>query len=109
MWALALWCFKLLAWSCAESAIMGGLPRRRLVPRPKRDARERRRRVLKHAKSFPGIRGTFNSGSIAHGTANSDLDADCGVILDRRTYPDLGPDGDEVLAWSSDRGLRLRF
>lgn len=59
-----------------------------------KETRARRRRVLKIAATFPGVRDRFNSGSIAHGTANSDLDADCGVILDRRTYPDLGPDGE---------------
>ena len=36
------------------------------------------------------------SGSIAHRVANDDTDADCGVVLDRRTYPELGPDGDGV-------------
>ena len=33
------------------------------------------------------------SGSIAHRTANQDTDADCGVVLDRRSYSNLGPDG----------------
>jgi hypothetical protein len=59
-----------------------------------REARKRRTRVLTAARAFQGIRDSYNSGSIAHGTANSDLDADCGIVLDRRTYPDLGPDGD---------------
>lgn len=32
---------------------------------------------------------------MAHGTVNRPVsDADCGLVLDRRTYPDLGPDGD---------------
>jgi len=59
-----------------------------------REARDRRSRVLKAAKAFRGVRDSYNSGSIAHGTANSDLDADCGIVLDRRTHPDIGPDGD---------------
>jgi hypothetical protein len=58
------------------------------------EARTQRERVLDAAKAHGGVRDTYNSGSIAHGTANSDLDADCGVVLDRRTYPNLGPDGD---------------
>jgi hypothetical protein len=58
------------------------------------EARTRRARVLDAAKAHRGVRDTYNSGSIAHGTANSDLDADCGVVLDRRKYPNLGPDGD---------------
>jgi hypothetical protein len=59
-------------------------------------ARDRRGLVLNAAMKFPGTLRKYNSGSIAHGTANSDLDADCGVVLDRRTYPQLGPDGDDV-------------
>jgi hypothetical protein len=58
------------------------------------EARTRRGRVLDAAKAHGGVRDTYNSGSIAHGTANSDLDADCGVVLDRRKYPNLGPDGE---------------
>jgi hypothetical protein len=58
-----------------------------------REARDRRSRVVKAAKAFRGVRDSYNSGSIAHGTANSDLDADCGIVLDRRTHPDTGPDG----------------
>jgi hypothetical protein len=38
---------------------------------------------------------SFASGSIAHGTVNGPvLDADTGVVIDRRIYPELGPDGD---------------
>jgi hypothetical protein len=58
------------------------------------EARARRGRVLEAAKAHGGVRDTYNSGSIAHGTANLDLDADCGVVLDRRRYPNLRPDGD---------------
>ncbi|QIN84503.1 hypothetical protein GBA63_19030 [Rubrobacter tropicus] len=38
---------------------------------------------------------TFGSGSLAHATQNDPLnDADAGVVLDRRVYEDLGPDGE---------------
>ena len=57
-------------------------------------ARSRRDEVLAKASGYPGARRTFKSGSIAHRTANQDADADGGVVLDRRTYPDLGPDGE---------------
>jgi hypothetical protein len=59
-------------------------------------ARDRRKRVLAAARGYPGVLRTFSSGSIAHGTANGDTDADCGVVLDRRIYQELGPDGDGV-------------
>jgi hypothetical protein len=49
------------------------------------------------ASSFPGALRTFESGSLAHLTVIRPVtDADCGVVLDRRSYPDLGPDGDGV-------------
>lgn len=59
-------------------------------------ARARRKQVLDVARQHPGVLRTFSSGSIAHGTANGDTDADCGVVLDRRVYQGLGPDGDGV-------------
>jgi len=57
-----------------------------------------RRNLLKRvARRFPGALKTFDSGSVAHGTVNRPVaDADCGVVLDRRTYPELGPDGDDA-------------
>lgn len=58
-------------------------------------ARTRRDDVLKAAKKFEGALRTYNSGSIGHGTANDDTDADCGLVLDRRAHPALGPDGDD--------------
>ena len=58
-------------------------------------ARSRRDEVLAEARSFPGALRTYKSGSIAHRTANQDTDADCGLVLDRRSYPKLGPDGEE--------------
>lgn len=59
------------------------------------DAREHRDAVLASAGSFDGALRTYRSGSIAHGTANDDTDADCGVVLDRRVWTALGPDGDD--------------
>ncbi len=56
--------------------------------------RERRDKVLRLAERYPGALRTYTSGSMAHRTANGDTDADGGVVLDRRSYPDLGPDGD---------------
>lgn len=61
-----------------------------------RAARERRDRVLSLARGSPRTLRTYSAGSIAHGTANEDTDADCGVVLDRRVHPDLGPDGKGV-------------
>ena len=58
-------------------------------------ARSRRDEILAKARSYPGSLRTYLSGSIAHRTANQDTDADCGLVLDRRSYPELGPDGDE--------------
>jgi hypothetical protein len=61
------------------------------------ETKVRRNLIKRHARSFPGALKTFDSGSIAHGTVNKPIsDADCGVVLDRRTYPELGPDGDNA-------------
>ena len=59
-------------------------------------ARDRRDLVLDAALAFPGALRTYPAGSIAHRVANDDTDADCGVVLDRRSFPDLGPDGEGV-------------
>lgn len=57
-------------------------------------ARERRDLVKALAMKFRGAARCFNSGSVAHATANNPVsDADCGVVLDRRHHGDLGPDG----------------
>jgi hypothetical protein len=62
-------------------------------------ARERRDLVRDAAESFYGAQRSFRSGSLAHGTANCPihrrdrgLDADAGVVLNRRFHPTLGPD-----------------
>lgn len=60
-------------------------------------ARTRRDDVLAAAlKDLEGILGSYFAGSIGHRTANDDTDADCGIVLDRRSYAELGPDGDDV-------------
>lgn len=56
-------------------------------------ARKRRDEVLSIVRSYAGALRTYTAGSIAHRTANDDTDADCGVVLDRRSYYELGPDG----------------
>lgn len=56
--------------------------------------RSRRDQVLSIAGRYVGALRTYTAGSIAHRTANDDTDADCGVVLDRRSYHELGPDGD---------------
>jgi hypothetical protein len=68
-----------------------------------KEARNRRELVTSAALTFAGALRTFQSGSLAHGTANcpiherdKGLDADCGVVLDRRSHPSLGPDGSGV-------------
>lgn len=64
------------------------------------EARRRRRIVCRLAMGHPAARGYWFSGSLAHGTENSPLgDADCGVMVDRRSAefraygPDAGIDG----------------
>jgi hypothetical protein len=59
------------------------------------EARERRDCVLDIADQFPGALRTYRSGSLAAGLMNRPVtDGDGGVVLDRRIYPELGPDGD---------------
>ena len=59
-----------------------------------RDARRRRRETLRICGEFGGVLGTYGSGSVAMGVAvDPVVDADGGMILDRRSYPDLRPDG----------------
>jgi hypothetical protein len=67
-----------------------------------KEARERRDTTRTAAEGFDGVRHSFASGSLAHGTANcpihqrdEGLDADAGVVMDRRSHPTLGPDSDE--------------
>lgn len=59
------------------------------------EARTRRNTVFDAATRFGKNLGTYPSGSVAMGVANNPVeDADGGLILDRRCFPTLGPDGD---------------
>jgi hypothetical protein len=59
-----------------------------------RAAKGRRDLVRELANEHPAARAGFNSGSVAHATANAPLnDTDCGVVLDRRRFWAYGPDG----------------
>lgn len=50
--------------------------------------------MLEAAEDF-GVLRPFKSGSVAHGNVNNPVsDADCGAVLDRRSYPALGPDSE---------------
>lgn len=61
-----------------------------------RAGRERRDLVREVAMGHPAARAGYNSGSVAHGTANAPLgDTDCGMVLDRRKFWAYGPDGDD--------------
>ncbi|MGH9157032.1 MAG: hypothetical protein ACRD1K_14600 [Acidimicrobiales bacterium] len=58
------------------------------------EARRRRRETLGISRGVGGVLGTYASGSVAMGVVNDPVeDADGGIILDRRQYPSLGPDG----------------
>jgi hypothetical protein len=60
-----------------------------------KEARKRRDLIRDIVEQEFAILRTFPSGSLAHGTHNDPLnDADAGVVLDRRMYEDLGPDGE---------------
>jgi hypothetical protein len=59
------------------------------------EARARRDVVADAAMETDGSLRSFRSGSLAHGTVNGPVtDADGGIVLDRRAYTTLGPDGD---------------
>lgn len=58
-------------------------------------ARSRTNAVRKAALTFAGALRTYGAGSLFHETVNRPVsDGDCGVVLDRRSYPNLGPDSD---------------
>ena len=60
-----------------------------------KEARERRDLIREIVEEGFSTLRTFGSGSLAHGTQNDPLnDADAGVVLDRRVYEDLGPEGE---------------
>jgi hypothetical protein len=59
------------------------------------EAKARRDLVASAAMKFDGALRWFRSGSVAHGTTNHPVtDADAGLVLDRRIYPELGPNGE---------------
>ena len=72
--------------------------RLRLSPNLLSAARARQKRVQAAAASFTGWLRNYEAGSLAHGTPIFTpiftADADCGMVLDRRSYPRLGPDGE---------------
>lgn len=60
-----------------------------------KEARKRRDEIRDIVEEEFDTLRTFGSGSLAHGTQNDPLnDADAGVVLNRRVYEDLGPNGD---------------
>ena len=60
-------------------------------------ARQRRNAITAAARRFDGALRVFFSGSVAHGTVIFAVeDADAGVVLDRRRFRNLGPDGGNV-------------
>jgi hypothetical protein len=67
---------------------------------PLKEARGRRDDVLRAASSFPGALRVFASGSLRTGFVNHPVgDGDGGLVLDRRVFPALGPDGNNELPY----------
>jgi hypothetical protein len=61
---------------------------------PLKEARVRLQLVRDIAEGFPGARRTYRSGSLAAHLMNGPVtDGDGGLVLDRRCYPNLGPEG----------------
>ncbi|MFJ1543328.1 hypothetical protein ACIODS_32825 [Micromonospora chalcea] len=61
---------------------------------PLKEARVRLQLVRDLATGLPGSLRTYASGSLAHHTMNHPVtDGDGGLVLDRRCYPNLGPEG----------------
>ena len=61
---------------------------------PLGEARARLAMAKEIAAGFAGALRTYSSGSIAHHTMIAPVtDGDGGVVLNRRSYPELGPDG----------------
>ena len=65
------------------------------------EARQRRTAVLDAAEGFHGVLRSYRCGSLAYATAigppsnkpsDKGVDGDCGIVLDRRKWPRLGPD-----------------
>ncbi len=85
----------------AGDAVVTEILREIMVPADHLDEAKRRREVVcRLAGRHPAARGYWFAGSLAHGTQNAPLgDADCGVMIDRRSAefraygPDAGPGG----------------
>ncbi|HZN74181.1 MAG TPA: hypothetical protein VFC00_21135 [Micromonosporaceae bacterium] len=61
---------------------------------PLKEARVRLQLVRDCSEGFPGSLYSYASGSLAHHTMNHPVtDGDGGLVLDRRCYPKLGPEG----------------
>lgn len=61
---------------------------------PLKEARVRLQLVRDLAEDFPGARRTYRSGSLAAHLMNGPVtDGDGGLVLDRRCYSNLGPEG----------------
>lgn len=74
------------------------------------EARQRRDRVRQAAASFPGALRTHLAGSLAtHFTNHPVSDADAGLVMDRRTRPELGPDGKGELPSELVNEIRLHI
>lgn len=74
-----------------------------------KEARKRREVIRDIAEQEVAALRTFGSGSLAHGTQNDPLnDADAGVVLDRRVYDNLGPDGEGPCSTVEDIRSRVR-
>ena len=59
------------------------------------EARERRDATLDAAAEYHGVRRSYRCGSLESRFENRPVeDADCGIVLDRRTHREIGPDGD---------------
>jgi hypothetical protein len=76
-----------------------------------KEARKRRDEIRGIVEEEFDTLRTFGSGSLAHGTQNDPLnDADAGVVLDRRVYEGLGPEGGPRAIVEEVRGvLRTRL
>jgi len=65
-------------------------------PEPLAEARARLRLVRSTAATFSGALRTYASGSLPQNTFIHPVgDGDGGLVLDRRSYPHLGPEGDD--------------
>ena len=72
-----------------------------------REAKDRVGHVLDAASTFDGALRVYRSGSVATRFTNHPVDdADGGLVMDRRIFPDLGPDGGGDLPASLVEDLR---